>query len=372
MYTILTSAKKNIGDFLIRDKSLKLLRYLKPDEEFLEFNSWEPLDGYINEINNTKGVIICGGPGYLPNVYPSIYPLTQRLDNIKVPIYILGAGWYGIGGDQVIINRYKFSTQSHKFLDKVYNDGKLSTRDQISQVILKKNGYKNTILTGCPVMYDIEYIGKGISVPKEIRQVVFTTPQEPMYYKQSIEVLKLVREMFPSIDLYCSFHRGIKEDQYTSQKEVKGLQTIRANAERLGYIIVDASYDLNRIAFYSTCDLHIGYRVHAHLHFISQRKISFLLNEDGRGTGFSKLLGFGGIDMYNINLLTRYLYSTRNNLYMRGIKKLIKIPKPAHEVTCFIKKYVENQMRENFKDFTNVYNVIDNHFKVIKQFVETI
>jgi hypothetical protein len=63
------------------------------------------------------------------------------------------------------------------------------------------------------------------------------------------------------------------------------------HARQLGYEIVDAAYDLRKIDFYHDCDLHIGYRVHAHLYFLSIRRPSFLVHEDGRGVGASLSLG---------------------------------------------------------------------------------
>ena len=53
----------------------------------------------------------------------------------------------------------------------------------------------------------------------------------------------------------------------------------------------DVSYELDRIAFYDESDIHIGYRVHGHLRFLAARKPSVLLEEDGRGGGFTQVLG---------------------------------------------------------------------------------
>ena len=372
MYVILTSAKKNVGDFLIRDRAIKLLKHLKPKDEFVEYNSWEPLDKYLDVINKSKGIIICGGPGYLPNVYPEIYPLTKNLDDIKVPIYILGAGWYGLGIDSSIMKRYSFTEQSRMFFNKIVNSGGLSTRDLTTQKVLSLSGYKQSIFTGCPVMFNIPYIGKKPEYPKEIRKIVFTTPQESIFFKQSIEVLRGVREMYPEAIIYCSFHRGIVADKYTSKREEKGLTKIKEAAMEFNCIIKDTSYDLDKISFYSDCDIHIGYRVHAHLYFLSERKPSILINEDGRGSGFTELLGEAGIDGYRISSLAKGLYSTKNKKYMRVAKRLIRIPKPWREVFSELQEKLLRFKKNNFNDLDKIYGNIDKYYEEMKKFVDNI
>ena len=60
-----------------------------------------------------------------------------------------------------------------------------------------------------------------------------------------------------------------------------------ALAKTLGFRVLEASGDLSAIDFYRDADLHVGYRVHAHLMFLSHRRPSILINQDGRGVGQS-------------------------------------------------------------------------------------
>jgi hypothetical protein len=46
---------------------------------------------------------------------------------------------------------------------------------------------------------------------------------------------------------------------------------------------------------YGGADLHIGYRVHAHLFCLSRRVPSILINEDSRGVGQAAALGTKGL-----------------------------------------------------------------------------
>ena len=103
MYICLTGAKKNIGDFFITDRAIKLLKYFKPDEEFKILPHWETLEDNLDLVNGSKGIIILGGPGYQPQMYPKIYKLTNPLEKIQVPIIPLGLGWKGFPGDDFTI-----------------------------------------------------------------------------------------------------------------------------------------------------------------------------------------------------------------------------------------------------------------------------
>ena len=97
---------------------------------------------------------------------------------------------------------------------------------------------------------------------------------------------------------------------------------IQAAALREGYEVVDTSYDLERIRFYDECDLHVGYRVHSHLYFLSQRRPSFLLHEDGRGRGMSSALNVVGVDAFE----------RTGPFWRRGIKPGRYSPRDADEL----------------------------------------
>ena len=370
MYILLTSARKNVGDFLIRDRSIKLLKYYKPHERFKELNSWEPLENHLAVLNSSKGIIICGGPGYSPYIYPYIYPLVKDLNSVKVPIYILGGGWFGSSADDTILNNYKFTTESRQLLDKVAGNNGLSVRDTLSQKVLNQNGYNNTILTGCPVLYNIKHLGTNFTPPSKISKIVFTTPQNSIYYDQSIAIIKLIKILFPSASLYCSFHRGINSDKYTSERESRGLTYIKEEAERLGYQIIDAAYDLKKIDFYSSCDLHIGYRVHAHLYFISEHKPTFLLHEDGRGNGFTELLSFGGVDAYQINSLTRIINMDDN--FRLPKDKIIKTAKPTSQISQELSNLIEGEFNSNFHNTSTIFTKVDYYHNSMRDFIYSI
>ena len=141
-YIVLHGAKKNVGDFLIRDRAKKLLSFIREDRNLIEYPSWKSLDNNLEEVNNSKAIIIMGGPGISSNVYPNVFPLATNLDDIKVPIILLGTGSYVY--PLSYIYKYKLSDDSKKFINKCKF---VSVRDNTTKNILLSNGIKNVVMT---------------------------------------------------------------------------------------------------------------------------------------------------------------------------------------------------------------------------------
>ena len=92
-YTVITGAKDNAGDFLIKLRATQLLTKLRPDRELVHFDSWDSLvDEKLSVVNNSKAVLLAGGPSVQTKMYPEIYKLSSSIDQIKVPIICFGVG----------------------------------------------------------------------------------------------------------------------------------------------------------------------------------------------------------------------------------------------------------------------------------------
>ena len=82
-YIVLSGAKKNAGDFLITESCKKLISRYRPEYQLVQIRRDTPLDDKIELINGSGAIILLGGPGFTPNMYPKIYPLAKNLDDIK-------------------------------------------------------------------------------------------------------------------------------------------------------------------------------------------------------------------------------------------------------------------------------------------------
>jgi len=332
-------AKKNAGDFLIFNRAKSLLEE-HLDENFTVLKRWEKLDNRLDLVNSSKGIIICGGPGYGRNFYRGIYPLTEPLEKLEVPVIPFGLGW---GGKPTNMEEFQFTEESLNAIEHIHSKIDVSSvRDVLTQKLLARHNLNNVVLTGCPAWYSIPDIDKEFIPPREIKKIVITTPAQIEYTYQVLRVFRLVKRIFPKAEVLCSFHRGIKRDQYTKRRYSYTYKFIAAYAKSLGFNVHDVSYGTGGIEDYREYDLHVGYRVHSHIYFLSIRKPSFLLQEDGRGKGLSLTLN---------NELDVSAYEP----------KVIKILKTN------IKRSLENE----FEDFFGYINFMrENYYKVMVPFIE--
>lgn len=299
-FSVLSGAYINAGDFLIVDRSIKLLKYIYKDCEIKVYERRLPLDKYIDEINKSDALIIAGGPAYLPDVYPKIIPLVDNLEKIKVKIITLGLGWCGENtSDKYIYDEYKFNETTKKLLERLSKDNKnLSCRDWYSTRILNTNGFQNSIMTGCPAWYDLNYIDscqirEGINIP--FKKICVSDPAKTKNAVQAIKLMKYLKTKFKDAEITFVFHRRDNKKIESSQKSEETYEIIQNEMDKLGVKTKDISGSAEAFSIYNDCDLHIGFRVHAHIYNLSRRNISILIEEDGRGAGVNQALGLNSI-----------------------------------------------------------------------------
>jgi len=307
MYVLLKRAKKNVGDFLIGQRAQALVEAVKPDHELKVLDAWKPLDPHLDLLNEAAAVIICGGPGIQSRSYPSVYPLVTPLERLTTPIAMLGSGWQGTPGDEQTVRDFQFTSDSMRLLRRVDGAHLLAVRDYISERVLRRAGLSNITMTGCPAWHHLPSRGKAMHVPTELKEVVFTPPRNRLYANQCRQLMSGLRRWLPDATLYCCFHRGVTVDQYSSAAEAQDNQIMLGFAREYDYQIRDTSYDLDKISFYDRCDLHVGYRVHGHLDFLSRRRPSLLLSEDSRGRGACEALGLRAFPAWRRRPMVDYL-----------------------------------------------------------------
>jgi hypothetical protein len=375
MYIVLTGAKKNAGDELIVERCTALLQRAKPQQELKRIPSWEPLDPAL--VAQADAIIIPGGPGYQPKMYPHIYPLLPKERVRDLPLFAVGMGWKGIPGDRHSIDTYRFTPTSVELLRAMDERGALSCRDYPTAEVLRRQGLENVVMSGCPVWYDLASIGKPFQRPQSIRKLIFTPAQSPLFAEQSIAVARVLAELFPSAERVCSFHRGIdKADAWVSADEARNNGRIAEAARSLGFEIVDVSVGNGDLGFYRDFDLHVGYRVHAHILFLSARRASLLLHEDGRGTGASESLGIRGIDAFQRSGLGTLAHEleTSGPLSRWPFKKVLRGLKfkqfhSAPSAAEAVRAQLELDLSSGFARYAGIASRLDSQFEVMNEFL---
>lgn len=297
MIVLLHGAKKNVGDFLIASKSKELISDITKESDFLELDRWRSLDNELDKINKSRAVFICGGPAYGRSFFPDLLPMTNELTKIKVPIIPFGIGLEGIKSTE--IEKFEFTSSSLAALKYLHNNIKFSgVRDEITLRVMKKAGIENVVLTGCPVMYNKQYSLQDFIAPARINKIVITPPAGKTLHAQAFALGYALRKRFTDAKIVASFHRGTHSDKYTNRTTAAVEQGLVYAYKLLGINSLDTSYSVEKIKFYNDFDLHVGYRVHAHVYFTSINKPTFLLQEDTRGIGMTNTLGLEQSDVF--------------------------------------------------------------------------
>jgi len=373
-YVLLTGGKNNAGDFLIKHRAKKLLSELRPDREFKDFNAWEPFDEEkLEVVNNSKALILTGGPALQKNIYPGIYKLTPNLDKIKVPIISFGIGWKSESGNWKDISDYKLSNESLPLIEKLAESGyESSVRDYHTMHVLENYGMDNVVMTGCPALYELDSINKPVKTDT-ISSINFSLGVGFMNSKnmeRSVkDIITNLRDHYTNKRLSVKFHHSIDKKFLNtpdaSSKLYKNNVRFSKWLESAGIDYEDISGSAqNLIDSYVASDFHIGYRVHAHIFMSSISKPSILIAEDGRGKGLRALLGgiiFDG-------------FTSRNDLLMDKMIDKVGLPWDRFEVDedlpQLILRTIDTEIKNGMPRLKSVRSNIDLHFDVMKSFIQ--
>jgi Polysaccharide pyruvyl transferase len=371
MYALLTGAKRNLGDFLIGDRATALLRHFLPNAELLHVQSWKPLG---DEVNGVRALIILGGPGYQPRFYPGVYPLRTPLDSLPCPVVPMGLGWKGIPGDSQTEQTYAFSERSLEALRWIAaRTPWLGCRDLPSANVLARHGFTNTLMTGCPVWYHLPSLGQAMHLPRRVERLVFTPPQVLGYIDQAIRVAEVLAGVFPTAERICAFHRGLSD--WIGEEDRTENRRVADAAAALGFEVRDVAGSVENSRFYGSMDLHVGYRVHAHLQFVSERRPSVLLHEDGRGIGASGALELRGLDAFRrtrVGVATGLLPAHGPRLQKYLHKYLPPTHEPDPQLPEKLKAMLRVDLDTGFARYAGVARRIDAHLPVMERFIRAL
>lgn len=371
MYVLLTGAISNAGDFLIKEKSMELLKSFKPKRKIITFDRWKALtEEQVKIINNSRLLILCGGPAFQRDFYPGVYPLIKDLKEIKVPIVTFGLGWKGIPGKWEDTHKYYFTKKSYDLLNRIETSGfKSSLRDYLTLNMLIHKGFNKYIMTGCPSWYDLRNIGTPLKIPSQIKKVAFSIGvsfiKNKQIFKSLVELILKLKNYFGE-SLICTFHHPVDYKYYSSINLNKSFYNAHRELidvlEGKGIKWVDLSFQTSKLThFYDEVDLHIGFRVHAHLYMLSIRKPSILLIEDGRGYGV--FYSLGGLCLETIE--------RKNNLLYKGLNKF-KILNNCwfrHELIEDLINNITYEIENGFPRERHIPNILDEHFEIMKKFI---
>lgn len=289
---LLHGAYVNAGDFLIKNRMKDLLAYYYKDvviEEYLR-NSLVLED--ISKINECDVVVMAGGP-LLSNGYSNIMPF-EYFDLIKKPIMLLGVGWFGASRQTNDIYNYVLDDEFKRILLRCVEDtGIIGCRDYYSMNILRNIGITDSVMTGCPAWYYLPKINNfniDFSGIDNVKTICISDSAKPENKALDIALFEFLRKEFKrDTRIYYVMHRNNWLE----------LENIKEASEKYEIKVISIAGSDVGLSIYDSCDIHIGFRVHAHIYNLSKRRYSILIEEDGRGAGVNDALGLPAITAYS-------------------------------------------------------------------------
>lgn len=322
---------RNVGDRLISVSALKLIRRRIPDYDPVMVFREEPLERFDKQ--KIRSIL---APGFSVNdaSYPNLFKLYEDLEGVPELFYPIGCSFQHLVPRKDTYKNYKYSDETVAFLNAVtQGSGPLPCRDQLIVEMLRSHSVP-AFYCGDLALYDENVIGSKFLPPKEIRSIAFTVQHKPKFIPQSFEILQLIKEEFPDVELYVVHHSQVN----------KNSQQVSEYAKSIGYIERDLSGDVSNLDFYSAIDLHIGYRLHGHISFLRRRKPSFLLIEDSRSFGIAQT---GSLDVGTFCALDE-----------NGIDVCLNAPRKLMD-------YVVSQVGAEFSDYQHVFRFVDQSYNQV-------
>ncbi len=368
---LLSGAYKNAGDFLIVDRSEKLLQKVFPQAEIIKQERNVPLDHDIDFINSCDYIFFAGGPGYSNWFYPDQVPFVKDLSRVKSKLAALGMGWNSRRSDAATRYGYTFTPVMKRLLERIQNDtGVLGCRDWFSVQVLKQNGLTGAKMTGCPAWYNFDCLANTQVPIQDLSQVKRICVSDPAfvfsYRSQALELVEYLKNKFKDAEIKFVFHRGTAADSFTSSETAAQTQQLIEDLKQIGVWIEDISYGVEGLHIYDNCDLHIGYRVHAHIYNMSRRNFSVLLEEDCRGTGMNEALGLPSLPAY----------STFANEHSDRICKMMQKILPSRLINLYtiqeVDRLLERFQSTGFIDYHNAYEKMKSTYEQMVKYLEGI
>lgn len=263
---------KNIGDYLITQSLVKAVKQVKGEEVSFDVVFREEKWAVVEPLLEGCAGVLFACLAIRDNMAEKEYPFLAKVLALNIPVSVIAAGTaVNLAGSKIALN---FTQQTRVLLEALDKQACVfTTRDYLTQTICRRLGLRNARFSG-----DIAFFN-GSSEPRfdvnrAIRRIAVSDPHHHNIFKDSFcVVIRGIKQLFPEAEIVVALH-GVNPGVEETAKELSvPFKRIYENRE-------------NGLDFYNDVDLHVGFRVHAHVSALGRRKLSYLIEQDGRGAGY--------------------------------------------------------------------------------------
>jgi hypothetical protein len=265
------------------------------------------------------------------------YPFLKNICELKKRIVVVAAGTHL---DHNCFKRnwmQDITPESLKWL-KYLDEHSLwfTTRGLLTQRFCEHHGLKNAIFAGDIAYFDERFINRKFSKIQNVKKIAISDPHYPNQFMDSFNYLiESLFKLFPNVQIDVLLHGKNKQIEDV-------MMGSKCNVIKV--------YDrMNGLDQYDQYDLHIGYRIHGCISMLKRRKVSYLLEQDGRGLDY-------GIT-FPINISVRSTIEYRSDNIAKGIIKYLygkeQLGKPIvdKKPVDMLLAIISNDLKNNFSRF---------------------
>ncbi|XNG96748.1 polysaccharide pyruvyl transferase family protein [Vibrio cyclitrophicus] len=277
-FTIITTypefGTQNIGDQLITNSLNSVLDAISSDYKVSIVWREQQYNQDLDLLLKNSDAIIFACLAIKPSFSEIEYPFIDKILDLDIPLYIVSSGTAlnvsGVGK----LEDYLTEKSIHTLRRLGEKSCHFGVRGLLSYKYLSDMGIKNISFTGDVAFYDPKYEYKEMRLPESIKTIVVSDPHRAIAYKNAfICLINQLKYKFPDANIVLALHgKNMIISELAQQLKIE-----------INYIYKNKDEGLS---IYDIADLHIGFRVHAHVSMLKRRKVSYLLEQDGRGCDY--------------------------------------------------------------------------------------
>ncbi len=293
----------NIGDMIVFDSTLKLLRYAHVEP----MKIMNPTDADIERYAEEFDFVFVRGSNFIHEKM-EWFRAVEVLEKVKLPVYAIGVG------AQASQNRAIELPEMSKRFWQIVGDrcASIGVRGAFSAETLRRNGVGNVEVVGCPSIFRTRNRDLAIRVPdqRDIRKVAFSLRREAdtSYTADPEAYLRNQREALLKVDsqseMVMSAH-GEQEEKAFFLRDEAAKEKAVAEFVRTGWwsgpddAAMRCIYEKQLFSFFDvehydrfaqSIDLAVGYRVHGVLPAVAHGVPGVLVAYDTRSQELAETL----------------------------------------------------------------------------------
>ena len=205
-----------------------------------------------------------------PNMSTKEYPYLGQLLKLNIPLAVISSGT-SLSVSPWRKSIYNYVTNESKVQLLALDEKAIffTTRGYLTQQFCKELGMNNAVFSGDIAFFDNNKYIKKFEKNKEIKTIIVSDPHYSKEFLKSFSTLiHGLKCNFPKAKICIALHGNDP--------------LIREYAEENNIFYQEIFEDKEKgLSIYDNADLHVGFRVHAHVSSLKRGMYSYLLEQDG-------------------------------------------------------------------------------------------